>query len=75
MVIITILEVTIMKGTLLYTAAQLNDAILKQWHVEVYQHDELLDQGGVIEYQTKDIVKMKNGHYFMKSKCEFLVRE
>lgn len=56
-----------MKGTLLYTTAQLNDAILKQWHVEVYQHDELLDQGGVIEYQTKDIVKMKDGHYFIKS--------
>ncbi|MNC65814.1 hypothetical protein D3C75_1161410 [compost metagenome] len=64
-----------MKGTLLYTAAQLNDAISKQWHVEVCQHDELLDQGGVIEYQTKDIVKIKEGHYFMKSKCEFLVRE
>ncbi|KAA8786720.1 hypothetical protein ABIE27_002116 [Paenibacillus sp. 4624] len=60
-----------MKGTLLYTA----DAILEQWHVKVYQHNELLDQGGVIAYQTKDIVKMKAGHYFMKSKCEFLVRE
>lgn len=34
-----------------------------------------VDQGGVIEYQTKDIVKMKDGHYFMKSTCEFLVRE
>ncbi|NMI05052.1 hypothetical protein HF638_13820 [Paenibacillus sp. SZ31] len=64
-----------MKGTLLYTAAQLNDAILKKWHVKVYQHDELLDQGGVIEYQTRDIVKMKDSHYFIKSKCEFLVRE
>jgi hypothetical protein len=55
--------------------AQLNDAIINQWHVEVYQHDESLDQGGVIDYQTKDIIKMKAGHYFIKSKCEFLVRE
>ncbi|WP_308721729.1 hypothetical protein [Paenibacillus polysaccharolyticus] len=74
MVIINILEVTIMKGALLYTAAQLNEAILKQWHVVRYQHDELLDQGGAIEYQTKDIVKMKDGQYFMKSTCEFLVQ-
>ncbi|WP_145325124.1 hypothetical protein [Paenibacillus xylanexedens] len=56
-------------------AAQLSDAILKQWHVEVYQHDESLDQGGVIDYQTKDIIKMKDGHYFIKSKCKYLVRE
>jgi hypothetical protein len=38
----------------------------------VYQHDELLDVGGIIEKQTIDTVKI-NGSYFFKHACQFIV--
>jgi hypothetical protein len=37
--------------------------MLRQLHVTVYQQDELLDVGGIIEKHTKDTVKI-NGGYF-----------
>jgi hypothetical protein len=40
---------------------QFNDAMLRQLHVTVYQQDELLDVGGIIEKQTKDVVKINGG--------------
>jgi hypothetical protein len=43
-------------------------------HVTVYQQDELLDTGGIIEKQTKDTVKI-NGYYFFKNACQFVVGE
>jgi hypothetical protein len=40
----------------------------------VYQQDELLDVGGIIEKQTIDTVKI-NGNYFWKSTCQFIVND
>lgn len=41
---------------------------------EVYQYDELLNQGGIVEYQMKDIVKMTDGHYLLSQNVNFSSR-
>jgi hypothetical protein len=38
----------------------------------VYQQDELLDVGDIIEKHTQDTVKI-NGSYFWKRACKFVV--
>jgi hypothetical protein len=46
--------------------------MLRQLHFTVYQQDELLDVGGIIEKHTKDAVKI-SGSYFFKRTCQFVV--
>jgi hypothetical protein len=63
-----------MSTKLLTTSSQFNDAKLRQLHVTVYQHDELLDVGGFIEKHAQDTVKI-NGSYFWKRTCQFVIGE
>lgn len=62
-----------MKSKILLTDADFDNAMWFGWHVEVWQHGQLIDYGGKIEYHSADAVKI-NGAYFLKSTCEFRVR-
>lgn len=59
---------------MLNTAAHFNKAMLNNWHILVYQEDELIDNGGRIDKQTKDTVII-NGSHFIKANCQFLVKD
>lgn len=61
-----------MHKDLLYKSSHFNAAIENKWHVAVYQQDEILDEGGVIESQTLESIKI-NGNYFMKANCQFVI--
>lgn len=61
-----------MKKGLLFKSSHFHAAMQNKWRVTVYQHDELLDQGGIIESQTRDSVKIGES-YFIKSNCQFVV--
>ncbi|MGK9251804.1 hypothetical protein [Paenibacillus humicus] len=55
------------------TAAQFNEAILNKWIIRVYQDGEVIEDGGIIDFQTKEAIRI-NGYYFKKSSCQFVVR-
>lgn len=57
---------------LLYRASHFEKAIQNQWHIIVYQQDEILDEGGIIERQTLETVVIGGNHYIKKS-CQFIV--
>ncbi|MFS0871745.1 hypothetical protein [Paenibacillus xylanilyticus] len=56
---------------LLYEASHFEKAIQNQWHIIVYQQDEILDEGGIIERQTLETVVIGGNHYIKKS-CQFI---
>jgi hypothetical protein len=57
----------------LLTSAELNDAFLQHFHVEVWQDGQIVDYGGPIEKHTLVAIKI-NGTYYVKSHHEFVVR-
>ncbi|WP_337032229.1 hypothetical protein [Paenibacillus illinoisensis] len=57
---------------MLYKASHFEKAIRNKWHVVVYQQDEVLDEGGIIERQTLRTVIIK-GNHFIKNNCQFIV--
>ncbi|UOK62222.1 hypothetical protein MT997_28550 [Paenibacillus sp. OVF10] len=58
---------------LLHKALHFEKAIQNKWHVIVYQQDEFLDEGGIIERQTLKTVVIGGNHY-IKESCQFIVR-
>lgn len=62
-----------MQKRLLFKSVHFHEAIQNKWHITVYQQDELLDKGGIIESQTLTTVKIGDNHYF-KASCQFVVR-
>ncbi|MBY3618622.1 hypothetical protein MHB77_08800 [Paenibacillus sp. FSL K6-3166] len=61
-----------MKNRLLFKASHFSAAIENKWRITVYQHDVILDEGGVIELQTLKSVKI-NGSYYIKKNCQFVL--
>ncbi|MGO4732161.1 hypothetical protein [Paenibacillus sp. 2KB_22] len=58
---------------LLYKASHFEKAIQRIWHIIVYQQDEVLDEGAIIERQTLKTVVIGGNHY-IKESCQFIVR-
>lgn len=63
-----------MNDRLLFKSSHFHAAIQNKWHVTVYQQDELLDEGGVIERQTLESVKIGE-NYFLKENCQFVISD
>lgn len=63
-----------MKSRLLFKASHFSKAIENKWRVAIYQQDIILDEGGVIELQTLETVKI-NGIYFIKKNCQFVIAD
>lgn len=61
------------EGKVLKEDIDFDYAIVFKVKVIVWQQDEILDFGGIIEDYNKDTVKI-NGTYFMRNACEFRVR-
>ncbi|MCK6075366.1 MULTISPECIES: hypothetical protein [Paenibacillus] len=57
----------------LYKASHFEKAIQNKWHVIVYQQEEVLDEGGIIERQTLKTVVI-GGNHFIKENCQFFAR-
>lgn len=63
-----------MINSLLFKASHFSKAIENKWKITIYQQDVILDEGGVIELQTLDSVKI-NGSYFFKKNCQFVIAD
>jgi hypothetical protein len=60
-------------GFTLKTDADFDNAIFFGLNIAVWQKDEIIDYGGVIEFHTDHSVKI-NDAYFLKAYCQFKVR-
>jgi hypothetical protein len=60
-------------GLILKTDADFDNAIFFGLNINVWQDNEILDYGGIIESYSKDAVRI-NGAYYLKATCEFKVR-
>jgi hypothetical protein len=60
-------------GRVLKTDADLTNAIMFTLSVIVYQNDELIDYGGLINKFTEHSVTI-NDYHFLRENCEFRVR-
>ncbi|MFC5528485.1 hypothetical protein [Cohnella yongneupensis] len=60
-------------GKILKTNEQIQDAIDNQIAVNVWQNGSYIDQGGLIQRQTDDVVVI-DGDFFLKATCEFRTR-
>ncbi|RAV18815.1 hypothetical protein DQG23_24100 [Paenibacillus contaminans] len=58
---------------ILKTDADIDNAMLFESSVTVWQNSEIIDYGGKITKHTKDAVFINDG-YYLKAVCEFKIR-
>jgi hypothetical protein len=62
------------KGEVIQHDQDLDYCIYLKKPIDVWQHGELLDYGGIISCYTQDSVKLDHGGYFLRMNCEFRIR-